>query len=266
MNLIETIPIIDAHAHVFAIPHYVNMLVKTMDTCHISKACISGIGPIFQSITNQQVLDLLQTYPDRFIGAYFIRPGLSHPEEIQQAYSAGFRMIKVTLTVKPYDDEELFPLWEEAAHLHMPILFHTGILTTPLAAPTEHISSWKMHPMRLEPIANAFPQLNIIIAHLGVHWNEDAAELIRMRPNVYADLTGEPSGWRKRADHIGMEHYLWWDGAFKKILFGTDVIPTKIPEILQQDRARYQRLHLDEETLHLIFHRNLEKMLHISTG
>ncbi len=264
--MIDTIPIVDAHAHIFAIPHYVDTLLKSMDECHISKACISGIGPLFQSITNQQVLELIHTYPERFIGAYFIRPGVSHPEEIQRAFSAGFRMIKVTLTMKPYDDESLFPLWGEATRLQMPVLFHTGVLTTPQPMPEEHISSWNMHPMRLEPVANAFPHLKIIIAHLGVHWNEDAAELIRMRGNVYADLTGEPAGWRQRADHIGMEHFLWWDGAFKKVVFGTDVIPMKIPEILQQDQARYKRLRLDTNTLHAIFHRNIEEMLHLSKG
>jgi len=38
--------------------------------------------------------------------------------------------------------------------LKKPILFHTGVVTTLNKAPEERISSWFMHPMRIEPIAN----------------------------------------------------------------------------------------------------------------
>jgi hypothetical protein len=257
----KTPTIIDAHAHLLDEPGYLNNLLNTMDECNIERCCLSGIGPLFHCLDNDAVKSAMQEYPDRFIGSYFIRPGLNNPDDIEQAYADGFKMIKVTLTRRPYDDPALFPLWETAQRLRMPILFHTGIVTIQEKAPQELISSWNMHPMRLEPIANAFPDLKIIIAHLGVHWNTDAAELARMRSNVYVDLTGEPPGWRSHADQIGMETFFWWPNAFRKVVFGTDVHYSKISLILDQDLARYSKLELDSETQNLIFYENMRKML-----
>ncbi|MFX1407336.1 MAG: amidohydrolase family protein [Promethearchaeota archaeon] len=253
--------IIDAHTHLFEISGYLEKLIETMDKCGIEKCCLSGLGKLFKCADNQMVKLAFKKYPNRIIGAYFIRPGVNELQDIEKAYSDGFRMIKVTLPRKPYDDELYFPLWEKAQYFKMPILFHTGIVTIAKKVPEERISSWFMHPMRIETIANSFPKLKIIIAHLGVHWNNDAAELIRMKKNVYADLSGAPEGWRLRADHIGMDHWLWWPGAFKKIVFGTDVVYNLIPRIIEEDMARLNKFNIDAETRNLIFAGNILKML-----
>ena len=118
-----------------------------------------------------------------------------------------------------------------------------------------------MHPLRIEPITNRFPDLNIIIAHLGVHWNHDAAELVRMRDNVYVDLTGEPGGWRQRITIDTMNSWFWWEGAFEKIVFGTDVHYSKIKQILDQDIDLYTQLKLDMKTNELIFSKNILRLL-----
>ncbi|MHA1658115.1 MAG: amidohydrolase family protein [Promethearchaeota archaeon] len=253
--------IIDAHAHLIDQPDYLEHLIQMMDKCGIEKCCISGLGKVFMCADNECVEKAIKKYPNRLIGAIFIRPGVDEPTDIQKAHDKGFKMVKITIPTKPYDHPSFFPLWETAQELKMPILFHTGIITIFQRAIEEKISSWFMHPMRLEAIANIFPDLNIIIAHLGVHWNNDAAELIRMRSNVYADLTGEPRGWRERADNVGMKKWLWWPGAFKKILFGTDVLYDKIPEILAQDKARLDKYDIDQETQELIFAGNILKLL-----
>lgn len=253
--------IIDSHAHIFDIPSYIENLIKAMDENNIQRACVSGLGKHFKCVDNMGIKNVFEEYPNRFIGAYYIRPGYSKVSEIQEAYSQGFKMVKITLPQKPYDDPSYFPLWESAEELRMPILFHTGVVTLIKPVENEYVSSWYMHPMRLESIANSFPRIYMIIAHLGVHWNEDAAELIRMKKNVYADLSGAPDGWRRRADMIGMDHYLWWKDAFKKIVFGTDVLYSQISQILREDRERLDMLNINEATQKLIFSGNMLKML-----
>jgi predicted TIM-barrel fold metal-dependent hydrolase len=183
------------------------------------------------------------------------------PEKIERARDQGFRMVKVSIPRIGYDDPTGFPLWERAAAHGMPVLFHTGVITTAVDAPREDISSWNMHPMRIEPITRAFPHLKIIVAHLGIHWNDDAAELARMRPNVYVDITGEPGGWRARMDAVGVEKWLWWPGAFDKVCFGTDVHHTKIRLILEEDLARLDALGIGEETRRRIFCGNILHLL-----
>lgn len=253
--------IIDAHAHLFDRPNYLERLIQTMDENGIEKCCISGLGKLFGCVDNEGIKKIFKTHPDRFIGAIFIRPGVNNSSDIRKAHDDGFRMVKVTIPTKAYEDPSFFPLWETAQELKMPVLFHTGVITTLQKAPEERISSWFMHPMRIEPIANAFPDLNIIVAHLGVHWNDDAAELIRMRSNVYADLTGRPDGWRARVDEVGIKRWLWWPGAFKKIVFGTDVIYDQISKILVQDKARLDKYNIDQKTRELIFAGNTLKLL-----
>ncbi|MBD3195298.1 MAG: amidohydrolase family protein [Candidatus Lokiarchaeota archaeon] len=253
--------IIDAHAHYLNLPNYLENLIEMMDQCHIDMCCLSGLGKIFNCKDNEDVKDAMKKYPNRIIGSYYIRLGQSKIEELEDAYSHGFRMLKTSIPFKPYDHPNFFPMWQKAADYQFPVLFHTGIVTMFQKPQDKYISSWFMHPMRLEPIANKFNKLNLIIAHLGVHWNKDAAELIRMRPNVYADITGEPDGWRIRADKIGLDKWLWWDKAYEKLVFGTDVHYTKIPIILKQDKERINQLQFTNSEKSLFYSKNILKLL-----
>ncbi len=253
--------IIDAHCHLSADPAYLDGLLPAMDDNGIEKCCMSGLGPLFGQAGNADVKQAFEKHPDRVIGAVFVRPGADGPDAVDRGHDDGFRMVKITIPKSGYDDPAYFPLWERAAAHRMPVLFHTGVVTTAGEHPAEGISSWNMHPMRIEPVTREFPELGVIIAHLGIHWNADAAELVRMRPNVYADLTGEPGAWRARADAEGVEKHLWWQGAFDKVVFGTDVRYVDIPTIIKEDIARLQKLGLGEETRKRIFSGNILQLL-----
>jgi len=253
--------IVDAHAHLLDEPGYLGHLLATMDACGIERVCVSGLGPLFRCGTDEDVRRAFEAHPDRVVGATFVRPGVDGPERIDRALDQGFRMVKVSIPRVPYDDPRAFPLWERAVAHGMPVLFHTGVVTVPVDAPDEGISSWYMHPMRIEPITRAFPELKVLVAHLGIHWNTDAAELARMRPNVYVDLTGEPGGWRARMDKVGVETWLWWPGALDKVCFGTDVHYTKIQRTLDEDLARLDRLGVGDETRRRIFAGNILRLL-----
>ena len=253
--------IIDAHVHLLAEPGYLDGLLRVMDACGIERCALSGLGPLFGHADNAAVRRAFAAHPDRVIGQVFVRPGVDTPELIDWAAGAGFRMVKVTIPRKAYDDPAFFPLWERAQAHRMPVLFHTGVVTTGADDRGQGISSWFMQPMQLEPITREFPELRIIVAHLGIHWNTDAAELARMRRHVYVDLTGEPHGWLRRVDAEGLDRYLWWPDAFAKIVFGTDVHHSKIRQILDEDLARVERFNLPPATRQRIFADNLLEML-----
>jgi len=232
-----------------------------MDACGIERCCISGLGPLFGQLDDGAVKTAIEEHPDRFVGAVFIRPGVDGATKVDAAFDDGFRMVKVTLPRSGYGDPAYFPLWERAQARRMPVLFHTGTVTTAVEAPGERISSWDMHPMRVEPITREFPELGVIQAHLGIHWNDDAAELARMRPNVYVDLSGEPGGWRARADAAGMDQWLWWPNAFDKVVFGTDVHYGKMRRALQEDADRLDRLEIGDATRRRVFAGNILRLL-----
>ena len=257
--------IIDAHVHLLDEPGYLDNLLRTMDQCGIEQCCLSGLGPLFRHAGNGEVAAAIRSHPDRVIGAVYVRPGVDAPDLIDWGYEQGFRMVKITLPRGPYDDPAFHPLWERALSRRMPVLFHSGVVTTAVEVPGEGVSAWNMHPMRIEPITREFPDLGVIVAHLGVHWNTDAAELARMRPNVYVDLTGEPHGWRARADNEGFDRYLWWPTAFDKVVFGTVVHYSKIKIILEEDRRRMESCDVPESTRERIFSGNIRRLLGIDS-
>ena len=254
--------IIDMHAHYGAGTNYLDRLLSVMDRAGIEKVCLSAFAPHFGwERGNDDVIEATRRHPDRVIGFVFVRPGCDGPEVIRQGHEEGMRGVKVTCPKSNYDDVAYHPLWRQAEQLGMPVLFHTGIVTLPDARPEEDISSSRMHPIFLEPISRSFPRLTLICAHLGIHWNMDAAELLRMRPNVYADITGEPGGYRERLLPHGLRDYLWWQGAFDRLVFGTDVDPSKIIVNLRRDQEAFDTLRLPQDTVDRYFFKNAQEIL-----
>jgi predicted TIM-barrel fold metal-dependent hydrolase len=54
---------------------------------------------------------------------------------------------------------------------------------------------------------------------------------------------------------------LWWEGAFNKIVFGTDVIYGQVPQILAEDKARLDKYNISQKIQEQIFAKNILKML-----
>ena len=219
-----------------------------MDAAGIEKVCVSGLGSLFGMQDNAAVESALRHHPDRIVGAIYVRPGIDSAEQVAWGAEHGFRILKVTAPTLPYCDPAFDPLWERAVDYGMPVLFHTGLVMPSAEGRGLQVSSWNMQPLQVEPITREFPELKVILAHLGVSQNMDAAEMARMRTNVYVDITGEPGGWRERMKMIGLDHWLWWPGAFEKLVFGTDVHYSKISQILTEDLAIHDALGLDEAT------------------
>ncbi|NQU39844.1 MAG: amidohydrolase family protein [Lentisphaerae bacterium] len=240
--------IIDAHAHLMDEPGYLDGLLTAMDAAGIEKVCVSGLGPLFGMQDNTAVEAARRQHPDRIIGAVYVRPGMDGAETVDWGAEHGFRMLKVTAPTGPYSDPSFDPIWERALEHGMPVLFHTGLVMPSAEGRGCRVSSLNMQPMQVEPITREFPELKVILAHLGVNHNMDAAEMARIRANVYVDISGEPGGWRERMKATGLDHWLWWPGASEKLLFGTDVHYTRIKQILDEDRAIYDALGLDEPT------------------
>jgi len=110
-------------------------------------------------------------------------------------------------------DRQYWPLFQKCRQHGLPIMWHQGT-TFPSAARLK----WGL-PLQLEDVAMAFPDLRMIIAHLGHPWEADVMVLIRKCPNVYTDISAvHYRPWRYwqalvTAMEYGVEH---------KILPGSD--------------------------------------------
>jgi len=250
--------IIDAHAHLIDEPGYLDGLLAAMGELGIEKTILSGLGPLFGLEDNAGVAAAVRAHPDRIAGFGYVRPGVDPPELVETLARQGFVGVKITCPSADYCDKSFYPIWDYAQARGLPVLFHTGIVTAAHARPEDDISSARMKPIFLEPIARAFPKLQLICAHLGIHWNVEAAEIARMLPNVYVDLTGEPAGFRSRLRPADWRRFLWWPGAFDKVVFGSDVHYAKLPAALAYDRRLYRDLRLPKATRERIYHGNIE--------
>lgn len=149
--------------------------------------------------------------------------GVDAAVKVDELHERGFSGLKFHIPKDRYDAENFFPVYEKAQNYDMPCLFHTGVVCLPEPAPEERISSFNMNCIHLEAVAQAFPELKIIIAHLGVQDYLTALTLIRIFDNIYADLSGSTPGWRANLSMDDWKKLLWFPNAHEKILFGTDV-------------------------------------------
>ncbi len=264
--------VIDIHHHWVNEPNYLERLLAEMDRLGIEKVGLIALGAPFRRLflaepeptgcaDNDALADAVGRWPDRFFGYGFLRLGSDGPEAIDRFVDQGFSGAKFHLPAWDYDDERCFDVYERAADRGLPCLFHTGIFTLPEPLPEERLSSARCRPILLDAVANAFPDLPIIIAHLGICWGEEAATLCRIQPNVYADLSGAVGGWRSSKSDDWYREMLYWPEAHRKLLFGSDVHCCELEAVLNEQRGIVARLGWSEDRIDDFLHGNARRLL-----
>lgn len=262
--------IIDFHHHLLDLEQYADRLIDTMDELRIDKVCLSGLGLPSDnwlgdlSPTNDDVLRAMERFPDRVIGFGVIRLGDDPPERIAELHAAGFRGIKTTRPRRNYDDPAFDEHYALAERLGLPILFHTGFIVGVDSDRQDDVSSARCRPVFLDRVARTFPGLTIVMAHLGVPWHDEAAQMCRFNPNVYVDLSGSPQGWRNRKKPEFFADLFYWENAFEKILFGSDVAWPDLAGSLADHQRLVAALDLDDRTTAGIFGRTAQNILRIN--
>jgi predicted TIM-barrel fold metal-dependent hydrolase len=113
---------------------------------------------------------------------------------------------------------EYYPLWETLQDLNVPTLFHTGQNGIGAGLPGGGgIKLRWSNPALLDDVAADFPNLQIIMAHPSVPWQEEAISIATHKSNVWIDL----SGWSPKyfpAELVRAANSRLQD----KVLFGTD--------------------------------------------
>ena len=111
------------------------------------------------------------------------------------------------------DDDRLDPLWMYAQQHRLPVLLHTGT-TFVSNAPLECTL-----PRRLDPVAMKYPDVKLILAHLGHPYEGECVAVIRKHANVYADVSAlHYRPFQLYHSLMLVQEY----GVWEKVLFGTD--------------------------------------------
>ena len=218
--------VIDFHAHYpKGEPDFPRRLVERLPEAGIDRICLCSAGDALGHVSNAEVLEAARAYPERIVPLALIELGTDAPERVDEVVEAGFRGFKITNPRAPYDDEAYFPVYERMERSGLPLLAHTGILMRfPVPAGTVVNSEW-MRPIRLDAVVRSFPGLNVVGAHLGAPWHEEASMMARLHPNYYVDLTGAWwGGWRANKSPEFFRYHFFWEKAWEKVLFGTDIL------------------------------------------
>lgn len=150
-------------------------------------------------LRNDDVAKVQEEFPDRFVAFASVDP--HKPDAIDELERAsielGMKGGKFHPSMQNFDpsEERYFPLWEKAQGLGLPCIFHTGTSGLGAGAPGgQGIRIDLSHPLLLDPVAAAFPDLQIICAHFGWPWHLDAIAMALHKSNVHLDI----SGWAPR--------------------------------------------------------------------
>lgn len=148
---------------------------------------------------------------------------------------SGVRGFKFHPTVQGFDpsDEQYYPLYAAIQDAGVPALFHTG--QTGIGAGLPGGYGFRLglsNPILLDSVAADFPDLQIIMAHPSVPWQDEALSVATHKHNTWIDL----SGWSPKyfpADLVrAANSYLR-----ERILFGSD-FPLITPDRWRSDAQK----------------------------
>ena len=203
----------------------------------------------------------MKQHPDRFYGYGFFHLGVDEPQLVDWFAEQGFPAVKFHIPKWDYDDERAFAVYERAQANNMFCIFPTGVSTLPDPMPELRASSARCRPIMLDAISNVFPDLTLIIAHLGVCWGEEAATLCRILPNVYADLSGNLHGWRASKSTAWWKEMLYWPDAHRKILFGSDVHYNGLADAVTDQTRIMREMGWNQEQINCVLYDNAANLL-----
>lgn len=158
-------------------------------------------GPyrIYKRPDNASVADALRRYPTRLLGWIFLNPR-DNPDVLDELERwrevPGMIGIKLHPHWHDYRTRTLWPVFQRASELRMPVLIHLGFGDR---------GAWR-------DILDAFPELVLISAHAGFPFYQSMWRHGRDYPNLYVDLSSpyiDERLARKAVEALGPERCLY---------------------------------------------------------
>lgn len=214
------------------------------------------------NIPNENVAAHVGRAADRLLFFASIDPAVpGFMEELEKCHqelgAVGVKMAPLYQNIHPAD-RRCYEVYRYCSRHGLPILFHTG---------TSFVSGTPLdysRPAHFDAIAVDFPDLHMILAHLGHPWEGEAISVIRRQPNIYADLSA--LYYRPWQFYNSMRLLVEY-GAQEKVFFGSDFPFTTVEDSLQGVRnvnsilANSGLPPVPEDVVEGIIHRNTLELL-----
>jgi hypothetical protein len=189
----------------------------------VDRYVIVGLQTPWLHIPNDFIAEQVKNSDGRAIGFACVDPNSDGaPREVERAIERlGLHGLKLSPTYQGFDPrtKNAWRLYEIADRLNIPLMWHVG----GGAATSSTLENG--NPVLLDPVARAFPNLRMIVAHFGQPYMEETVMLVRKNRNVYTDLSARfHRPWQLYNGLVIAKEY----GIVDKILFGSD-FPNKTP-------------------------------------
>lgn len=166
--------------------------------------------------TNTATVAFVANDPDRRMGFMSVNPTDKNVfDEADRCRELGLVGVKLGPNYQNFD-----PLSQPALDFYaycerhgLPILFHQG------ASPIRRAPLRYTYPLVTDEVALRFPELRIVMAHMGHPWGRETVVTIRKHPHVYADVSS--IYLRPWVCYESLLAAVEW-GAAHKLLLGSD--------------------------------------------
>jgi predicted TIM-barrel fold metal-dependent hydrolase len=168
-------------------------------------------------VPNDYVAEYVRADPARLVGFGSVDPAREGAvEEVarmsEELGLVGCKLAPIYQGIGPLDPRYL-AVFGELERRRLPIVIHQGttfVRDGPLI---------EARPILLDEVARRFPELRMIIAHVGHPWCDETIAVIRKHPHVYADISALA---RRPMQLYGAMVSALEYGALNKLLFGSD--------------------------------------------
>lgn len=227
--------ILDAHTHIGkkTIVASAEDLIRSMDNAGIDKALVFA-GKIAEQATGILLQDITP-FKGRLYGIGSITPfdkqgNYILPNEETYLYLDDLLSKQEIFGLKFYvgyehyypNDPALKSIYNLLIKHNRPAIFHTGDCYNGVCGAKLKYA----HPLNIDDLAVDYPELKIVIAHMGYPWVRDAALVCYKNKNVYADMSGFVYGKFNRTDFSSYKDEIYEFhqicGGPHKLIFGSD--------------------------------------------
>jgi predicted TIM-barrel fold metal-dependent hydrolase len=165
---------------------------------------------------NDATAEFVTANPAARVGFMSVNPTSAGAlDEAERCRDLGLVGVKLGPNYQNFDplDERALAFYGYCERAGLPILFHAG------ASPIREAPLRYTYPLVTDEIALRFPELRIVMAHMGHPWGRETVVTIRKHPNVYADVSS--IYLRPWVLYQSLITAVEW-GAANKLLLGSD--------------------------------------------
>jgi predicted TIM-barrel fold metal-dependent hydrolase len=181
-----------------------------------------------QWVEDKYVADYVGKHPDTLIGFLCLDPTQEGWErEMREGHETlglrGIKLLPMYAGFRP-DDARLDPMWKYATRNSCRVAAHGHDVRRP-GRPLECTL-----PRHVDTVAIKYPDVKIIMAHLGHPYEGECIATFRKHPNVYADISAlHYRPFQLYHSLMLVQEY----GVWGKVLFGTDYPFTTVNETVE---------------------------------